>query len=327
MLTAAGAMLVAPLVQAQRPQRPVRIGVLAQVFSAEGEFWAPLFAELARLGWKRESGLVLEVRRTQGDPKLAATFARELAEARVDLILALSTAAAVAARQASETIPIVTWCGYPVEAGLAASLARPGGNVTGIANYANAEVWGKFVELLREVRPEARELGVLWDYAPPAFPDGLIPLPAIEQAAAKLGMRSRVWISRTTPDLVRALDEVERSPVQVLVISLSGGIHFLDVNIPRINGLIAGRRLPAITDIATAQTPAMGFLMAYSPNVAQVQGRLASLINQVLRGANPASLPFELPAKFDLALYAKSAAAIGLSIPQSLLLRAERVIE
>lgn len=224
-------------------------------------------------------------------------------------------------------VPIVTWCGYPVESGLAESLARPGGNVTGIANYANAEVWGKFVEFLRELRPGASDLGVLWDYAPPAFPDGLIPLPAIEQAATNLGMRSRAWISRTSANLVQALDEVERSSVQVLVVSSSGGIHLQDANAARINALVLRRKLPAVTDIAAPQAQAMGIAMAYSPNVAQVQMRLAGLIDRILRGASPADLPFELPAKFDLALYAKSASAIGASFPQSLLLRADRVIE
>jgi putative ABC transport system substrate-binding protein len=282
---------------------------------------------LSKRGWREGFEYSLDVREGHGDPTRYLELARELVQQRVDLVLAITTAPAVALKQASDKIPVVAWCGYPVEAGLAASLARPGGNVTGVASYAGADVWGKFPELLRELKPGIRELGLLWDYSPPAFPDGLIPLQEIKRAAERFEMRSQTWMVRSQKDLIEALSEADRSPVEALVITGGGTTHINPSARILIAKLIERRSIAAITDLAGTLFAQTGCILAYSPNFPEVQGRLAHLIDRILRGAHPSELPFELPATYELAVNAKSARELGLKIPPSILLRATRVVQ
>lgn len=327
-LCATSVLLAAPFAAAQIPARVARIGCLQAVITIRKPFWAPFFAALRARGWREGVELTLDVMETQGDPGRALEAARTLVHRGVDLILAISTAPAVAARQASESIPVVSWCGYPVEAGLAASLARPGGNVTGVANYAGAEVWGKFVALLHELRPDLGELGVLWDYTPPGFPDGLVPLPYIQKFARQHGAETRIWMTRKEADLVDALAEIDAGRTNALIISNGGGVHTHPTGIARIAATLARRRLPAITDIAaTTVFGDGGCVLAYSPNVEEILGRLAHFVDRILRGAAPAALPFELPSRYELAVNARSARTLGLAIPQSILLRTDRIVE
>ncbi len=319
-----GAMIAATLVRAQQP---AKIGVLTQVNTLRTPVWEPFFAELRKRGWREGVEYSLEVREGHGDPARYLDLARELIQKPVDLVLAVTTASAVALKQVSDRVPVVALCGYPVEAGLAASLARPGGNVTGVATYAGSDVWGKFPELLRELKPGLRELGLLWDYSPPAFPDGLVPLPAIRQAAERSGMRSQTWMVRTDQDLSKALSEIERRSVDGLVVTAGGTAHINPGSLPLIAGLIERRRMPAITDLAGTVFAKTGCILAYSPDFPDLQRRLAHLIDRILRGATPDQLPFELPTRYQLAVNAKSARTIGLAIPRSVLLRADRVIE
>jgi putative ABC transport system substrate-binding protein len=325
----AGGALAASLARAQQSRKPVRIGFLSPALASLKEpFWAPLVASLAKYGWREDIEFSLVLKESRGDPARALAMAHELAAEKVDLILAITTACAFAARNATQRIPVVTWCGYPVESGLAESLARPGGNVTGVANYAGSQVWGKFGELLRELKPGLRELGVLWDYAPPGFPDGQIPLPIIEKSAQQMGIRTRTWMVRSEQDLDSALVAIDRSQIEALILSQGGGFHSRPELGARIAELVVRRRLPAIVDVASVSVfEQASCVLAYSPNVLEILDRLARFVDRVLRGANPASLPFELPARFDLAVSAKAAKAIGLALPQSLLLRADRVIE
>lgn len=324
-----GGALAAPLVLAQARAKTVRLGFLTPaIASLRSPFWAPFHASLTKYGWREGIEFALVARESRGDPVLAEAFAREMVAEKVDLILAITTASAVAARRATRTIAVVTWCGYPVESGLAETLGRPGGNVTGVTNYAGNQVWGKFVELLKELKPGMRELGVLWDYAPPAFPDGQIPLPMIEQSAQKLGIRTRVWLVRSERDLDAALGAIDRSPVEALILTQGGGFHVQPELSARIAEVVVRRRLPAIVDVASQSVFEQArCVLAYSPNVPEVLDRLAHFVDRVLRGASPSSLPFELPARFDLAVNAAAAKAIGLDIPRSVLLRADRVIE
>jgi putative ABC transport system substrate-binding protein len=282
---------------------------------------------LAKRGWREGVEYSLEARESLGDPERALAMAKELVAQRVDVLLAISGGAALAAKKATDRIPIVSWLGYPVEAGLAKSLAHPGGNVTGVANYASDGVWGKFIELLRELRPGMRTLGVLWDYAPPGFPDGHVPLPIIEKSAREMGISARIWMVRSTQDLDEALAAIDWGRIDAIILTNGGGIHLQPAQADRIGASLAKHRLPAIVDVASTLFEKAGCVLAYSPNVPQLLGRLAYFVDRILRGANPGELPFELPARFDLAVNAKSARAIGLTIPQSLLLRADRVIE
>lgn len=326
-LGAAGApWVLSRLPLAHSRTTPARIGFLSSGLGAREPFWSPFFAELQKRGWREGDGYSLEPREYRGDPQRALALARELVALRVDLLLASSGGAAGAARAATTTVPVVALLGYPVEAGLAESLAHPGGNVTGVAVYGSTEVWGKFIELLRELEPGMRELGVLWDYAPPGFPDGHVPLPIIERLAKQLGIATRVWINRSSRDAQASLAALERARVDALIISHGGGIH-----IPlaaRIAEVLARQRLPAITDVIhPAVLEKAGCLLAYSPNVGEMLGRLAHLVDRVLRGADPAGLPFELPSRFDLAVNARAAKAMGIAVPRTMLARADRVIE
>ena len=319
-------MLVAPLSHAQQPARKIRIGALTQVNTLRQPVWRSFFEALAARGWREGDEYALDVREALGDPNRALNNARELVAGGVDLLLAVSTANAVAAQKATKRVPTVTWCGYPVEVGLVQSLARPGGNLTGVANYAGAAVWGKFVELLRELKPGMRELGVLWDYAPPAFPDGPIPLPVIQETAQKMGIKANLWMVRSLQDLDAGLAAIARSQVEGIIVSSGGGFH--NQFPERIAEVLVKRRLPAITDVANSLTfEKTNSILAYSPNVSAVLGRLADFVDRILRGANPGMLPFELPARFDLAVSAKAAKALGIAIPQTILMRADQVIE
>lgn len=322
-----GAIITATLLWAQQPIKIIRFGVLTPVNTLRTPVWEPFFVELRKRGWREGVEYSLEVREGHGDPTRYLDLARELIQMPVDLVLAVSTAPALALKQVSDRVPVVALSGYPVEAGLAASLARPGGNVTGVAVYAGSDVWGKFPELLRELMPGLRELGVLWDYSPPAFPDGLVAMPAITKAAERNGMRSQTWMVRTDQDLSKALYEIERGSVGGLVITAGGTAHTSPASLSLIAGLIKRRRMPAITDLAGTLFAKTGCVLAYSPDFPDLQRRLAYLIDRILRGATPGELPFELPTRYHLAVNAQSARTIGLAIPRQVLLRADRVIE
>lgn len=327
-LVAMGGLLGASLLaRAQRSGKPARVGVIQTTLTIRRPFWQPYFAALGERGWREGTHFTLELMETGGDPARAVRLAQELVAKKVDLLLAISTASAVAARKASDRVPVVTWCGYPVEAGIAASLARPGGNVTGVANYAGLEVWGKFIDLLRDLRPGMSELGVLWDYVPPAFPDGPIALAFLRETAGRLGLRSRIWTIAEPQHLDDALVEIDQGRADALLLTNGGGIHNRREQASRIGEVIARRRLPTITDIAGTLLDEVGGLLAYSPNVPEILGRLASFTDRILRGANPAVLPFELPSRYELTVNMRSARSLGLGVPQSLLLHASKVIE
>ena len=286
-----------------------------------------LAAGLRKRGWVEGKGLLVEARASLGDPERARDLAKELVTLRPDLILALNTAHALAAMRASTAVPIVSWCGYPVEAGLTKNLARPSANVTGVASYASTEVWGKFVEILREVRPSLREIGVLWDYVPPAFPDWDVPLGELRKAAQRFGINLNVWTVHNERELVDALSAIERKRIEALVVSAAGGIHNHPERSPRIAELIARRRIPVITDIAGLIFLNANCALAYSPDLANVVDRLTHFIDRILRGAKPADLPFELPARFNLAVNLKAARALSLEVPPALLARADQVVQ
>jgi len=285
-----------------------------------------LSAGMRKRGWT-EGGLVIESRASKGSPARALELAKELASLRVELVLALNTANAMAMKQASLSIPIVAWCGYPVEAGLVNSLARPGGNVTGVASYAGVEVWGKFVELLGEMRPALREVGVLWDYTPPGFPDGPFGLDELRSVTRRVGINAQIWTIRSERELLDALSAIERGPVEALLITTGGGIHNQPALSARIGEVVTRRRLPAITDFATDMFVNARCAMAYSPHVPGVVDRLAHFADRILRGAKPAALPFEQPSRFNLVVNLKVAQALGLNVPPTLLARADQVIQ
>ena len=325
LLAASAALLAAPIARAQ--PKVVRLGLLTNSLPLRPTVMEPFTAGLHGRGWNEGTNLIIEGRAHEGSFAKALELARELVGMRVDATLALGTNSAVAVKQNSDRMPVVTWCGDPVAAGLARSLARPGGNVTGIANYPRAEMFGKLVELLREVRPSLRELAILWDFVLPGWPDGPSHLEALQRAAKGLGIRSNVWMVHNERNLLAALFAIDRGKFDALVVSASGGIHQQPALGGRIAEVIARRRLPAITNLANETFANAGCLLAYSSQVQEIVGRLAYFVDRVLRGANPSDLPIEQPTKFELIINLKIAKALGITIPQIVLLRADRVIE
>jgi putative ABC transport system substrate-binding protein len=305
----------------------VRLGLLANILPLRPTFMEPFMAGLRDRGWSEGANLIVEGRAFEGSYPRALELAKELVGNRVDAILAIGTNSAVAVKRNSDRMPVVTSCGDPVAAGLARTLARPGGNVTGMALYPRAEMFGKLVDLLHEARPSLRDLGILWDFVLPGWPDGPVHLEALQRAAKDLGIRSHVWMVHNEQDLIAALSAIDRGKIDALVISASGGIHQQAAFGRRIAEVIARRKLPAITNLANETFVNAGCLLAYTARTQEIAARLAYLVDKVLRGANPGELPIEQPTKFDLIVNLKIAKVIGLTIPQSFLLRADRVIE
>jgi len=320
-----GGALAAPFARGQ--PKVARLGLLTSSLPLRATAMEPFTAGLRGRGWNEGANLIIEGRAHEGNFAKALELAGELVKLRVDATLALGTNSAVAVRQISDRLPVVTSCGDPVAAGLARSLARPGGNVTGVAVYPRPEMFGKLVDLLHEVRPSLRDLAILWDFVPPGWPDGPIHLEALQQAAERLGIRSQFWMVHNEKDLLAALSAIDRGKFDALVVSATGGIHLQPALGGRIAEVVARRRLPAITNFANETFANAGCLLAYSPQVQEIFGRLAYFVDRVLRGASPGDLPIEQPTRFDLIINLKIAKALGLTIPQSVLLRADRVIE
>jgi putative ABC transport system substrate-binding protein len=270
----------------------------------------------------------VESRVTAPDQPRAADMARELLDRRAEVLVTVGTANAVAARQATGTTPIVMLgSGYPVESGLAASLARPGGNVTGLSVYAGSEIFGKYVALLRELVPSLRELGVFWGYAPPAFPqvETDLALGEMRKAAEATGLRLRAWLNRSEAELAANIAEAAGTPIQALFVT-AGGPHSIASGIARISEFCAKRRLPVMCDVTGVYFQSGGVL-AYSAILSELGRRGAEYVDRILRGARPGELPIEQPSRFELVVNMKFARAAGIPVPQALLLRADRVIE
>lgn len=322
------AALVPMSAGAQMPARVYRVGYLTP--GPAPWLTDPLIAALRERGWMVGRNLVVESRYTQGDPARAEALARDLVQDGVDLIVTNVTATAMAARRATSVIPIVMYTsGFPVEGGLAKSLARPGGNVTGMTIYAGGGVlFGKFVELLRELVPSLRELGVLWGYAPPSYRLEQV-APAIDElrgAGKALSVNVWFWQTGTESDLGAALAAAASAPLDALFVT-GGVIHGLPEIAARIARFALQRRLPTLTDFPGGFFAAGGAVLAYAVEVKELAARTAHFVDRILKGAKPGELPIEQPTKYELSVNLKTAKALGVNIPHSLLLRAVRVID
>lgn len=326
-LAAAGGLLVAPFVQAQQPGRKFRLGFLLPV--ASPMFFDPFVAAMRKHGWNEGQDFVLETKvtpRFERSPELA----KELVALKVDLIVTLGTVNATAARDATRTTPIVMFAsGYPVEVGLAESYRRPGGNVTGVSSYAGGEVWGKYVELLGDLRPGLRQLAVFWDYAPPLWSEKEVDHLVVEvrKAARHKGINLHLSMVRSERELADAIAAATKASVEALLVTSGGGVHNQPAPGARIADFILARRLPAVTDFAGTAFAAMQCVLAYAVPIPELAQRTASFVDRILRGARPGELPIEFPSRFDLVVNLKVARQIGLKIPQSIMLHADRVID
>jgi len=314
---AIGSVLVPPFAAIAQPAaKIVRIGWLAPDVI---EVHSRAFREAMRLlGYAEGQSLVIEARSADNDLERLPGLAAELVRARVDLIVAVSPPAILAARKATDTIPIVMafWGGGGlVESGMVANLARPGGNVTGVSMLAS-ELEAKRLELLLQAVPKARKVGVL-------DPGRGLPREAdVQKVADGAGIQLMLTPVGSGEDGYRpAFETMAQAQVDALLVP-SFPRFFKDAR--RIIDLAASKRIPAIYEWPSMAED--GGLMAFGPTFAELEERVASFVHRVLKGAKPGDLPIEQPSKFELVINLKTAKALGLTIPPPLLLRADRVI-
>ena len=307
---------VPPIAEAQRPAEVRRIGFLQAAAFPSG-FDGILWEGLRDLGYVEGRNLVFE-RRTGDGPARLAELAADLVRLKVEIIVTPGTAV-WAAKGATETVPIVfSISGDPIEAGFVKSLGRPGGNMTGITWLA-FDLVGKRLELLKEAAPRASRVAVL---ANPAHPGERRELRETEQTARAVGATVQYHQVKTTADFHTAFDAILGDTANALLV-------FPDsvtlAHRRQLAEFAVKHRLPSV--FGWREYAEAGGLLSYGPNRLETARRLAVYVDRILKGAKPADLPVEQPAKFELAINLKTAKALGLEIPQSLLLRSDQVLE
>jgi putative tryptophan/tyrosine transport system substrate-binding protein len=316
-----GAAAAWPLAaSAQQGERVRRIGVLMSVANnALGQARAKAFQqELEQLGWTPGRNLLIEYRWAEGRAERYADFAAEFVRLNVDVIVAEATPPTLAAKQATSVIPIVFMgAGDPLGTGLVTSLARPGGNVTGLSMQAT-DLAGKRVELLREAVPHLKRLAVLGNVD---IPQVVLEMREVEAASQKLDLQ-------VVPLEIRRVNDI--APVFEALKGRADGLYVCAeplsvINRVQINALALGARLPTMHGIR--ECVEAGGLMSYGTSFSDQFRRAAELIDKILRGAKPAEIPVEQPTKFDLIINLTTAKALGLTVPLALLTRADEVIE
>jgi len=319
--TLAGGLLAAPFVaEAQQAAKVPRIGYLA--LNPTPHFQEAFRQGLRDLGYVEGRNLVIEDRDAEGKRERLPALAAELVALKVDVIVASGTPAALATKQATRSLPIVfTAVGDPVTSRLVTSLARPGGNVTGLSVLA-PELVGKCLEQLKQAIPAVSRVAVLWHPGAMGERTDKDMLKRAEVAAQALGVRLQVLEARGPADFDRAFSEMTRARADALTV-LTSSMLFGERR--RLVDLSAKNRLPAV--YPWREGVDAGGLMAYGPDLADLLRRAATYVDKILKGAKPGDLPVEQPTKFDLVINLKTAKALGLTIPPSLLQRADQVIE
>jgi putative ABC transport system substrate-binding protein len=279
---------------------------------------------LRERGWLVGQNVTIEYRNGGGRAERLEQAAQELVALPVDLIVAWGTVDIRAAMQATRTIPIVmgVHSADPVQAGFVASLARPGGNVTGVSPVA-PELIAKRVGLLREIRPALARIGVIWDLAAGPSERMEAVKPGYDAAAREHGVTWHPLPVRVAADLPAAFDGARQQRVEAL--SFGPDTQFLRTHLTKISELAVAARLPAMADRDVYAEG--GVLMAYGPDLYELFARAAHHADRIFKGAVPAELPVEQPTKFELVINLRTAKALGLTMPQPLLLRADEVIE
>jgi ABC-type uncharacterized transport system substrate-binding protein len=322
--TLAGALLTAPLAaEAQPAAKIARIGYLSGSLAAGPHLPEAFRQGLRDLGYVEGRNLVIEYRDAEGKLERLPALAAELVALKVDVIFAVGgTRSALAAKQATRTLPIVfAAVGDPVASGVVTSLARPGGNVTGLSLLA-PELVGKGLEQLTQAVPGVSRVAVLRQ--PGAVPERTEKdvLKRAEVAARALGVRLQFVEARGPADFDRAFSELTRARAGALTVLPS--VMFI-IEQRRLVDLAAKNRLPAVYPLR--EFVDAGGLMSYGANFADLSRRAATYVDKILKGAKPGDLPVEQPTKFELVINLKAAKALGLTIPQSLLLRADEIIQ
>jgi putative ABC transport system substrate-binding protein len=306
-----GAAMAWPLAT-RAQQKTYRIGVLA---ASNPEAYRPPFIEALRaLGYVEGKNIAIEFRAGDGTGKVLAGLAADLVKQKPDLLVAFQTPAAQAARQATSAIPIVMQSGDAVGTGLVSSLAKPGGNITGVSS-ATPEMGGKMLQLLRDVLPAVNRVGVL------ANRTDSFTRPFLEQidiAAKSMSIETQIYMLQKPEEFPAAFDDMSRRKASAVIVQPS---------LPRKPAidLALKHRLPSLSP--TAQFSDSGGLLSYSASASAVMRQIAGYVDRVLKGAKPADLPVQLPSVFEMAVNLKTAKALGISIPRQVIMQADKVIE
>jgi|SRR5262245_643427 len=303
----------------QQPGKLPTIGFLgAGTPSSQGQWFAALVQRLRELGWIEGQTVAIEVRWAEGRTERYVEIATEFVRLKVDVIATYATSPTIAAKQATAVIPIVSAVmADPVGVGLVTSLGRPGGNVTGLSNQ-TSDLAGKRLELLREVVPTLRGLAILANISNP----GAVKEAGEAQATARtFGLDVATLEIRRPEDIALAFETLKGGAEALYVV----GDPLIVANRVRINTLAAASRLPAVYNQRVYVEA--GGLMSYGPDNPDLFRRAGDFVDKILRGAKPAELPVEQPTKFELVINLNTAKAFGITIPATLLARADEVIE
>ena len=314
-------LTLAPLaVEAQEPGKIYRIGMLETTSMALNAANLDAFRQgLRELGYVEGRNFMIEYRSADGRRERFPELATELVRLKVDVILTRGTPAVMAAKNATGTIPVVMAAsGDPLLSGVVAGLARPGGNVTGLSAIV-VEVTGKRLQLLREVVPGVSRIAVLFDMG---NPNNALQWKETEIAAPSLGVQPQLLDVRKPGDFGGAFDAAIRQRAGAMVVGIDA---LTQANHRSIIDLAAKHRLPAI--YASREFVDAGGLVAYGVSYPHLYHRAASFVDKILKGAKPADLPVEQPTKFELVVNLKTAKALGLTIPPTVLLQADHMIE
>jgi putative tryptophan/tyrosine transport system substrate-binding protein len=306
-------------VLAQQSAKVPTIGFLGANTSSVQHQWTAAFVQrLRELGWIEGRTIAIEYRWAEGRSERTAELAAELVRLNVDVIVTSGTATVVAVKQATSAIPIVfASVGDPVGTGLIASLARPGGNVTGLSNQTN-DLGSKRLELLREVVPDLRRLAIMANAGNPA---AVLEMAEVQAAARSLGLEVATFEIRRAEDIAPAFQAL-KDHADVLYVVFE---PLVNTNRVRINTLALGARLPTVSGFR--EFVDAGGLMSYGANLPDLFRRAGEYADKILRGAKPGDLPVEQPTKFDLVINLTTAKALGLTVPTTLLARTDAVIE
>ena len=311
-------VLAAPFAsEAQQTGKVARLGVLLFGTLDTDPNLAALLSGLRDLGYVEGRNLALEYRSSEGRPERVRDLAVQVVSLKPDVIVVLGGDMMPFVKDATSTIPVVMLTSQdPVETGLVASFARPGGNLTGVA-FVSSETAGKRLQFLKEAVPSLTRVAVLWnpDHRDPEYRD-------ITTAARQLGIHTQSLEVRQPEDFDGAFQSAIRARAEALMVVSS---RLMNLNRPRILEFSSKRRILLVTGWAP-WARAGGFL-SYGPDLDTLVRRAATHVDKILKGAKPADLPVEQPTKFELVINLKTAKALGLTIPQSLLLRADEIIQ
>jgi putative ABC transport system substrate-binding protein len=316
LLTSLTGVLAAPLAAGAQPAGMPRVGVLSPT-TADNPLIKAFEQRLSEQGYVADKTIRLETRHTAGRGDRLLDFAMELADAKVDVIAVWSSAGALAAQQATRTIPIVfVSVTAPEKIGLVQSVVRPGGNITGVAFTSTEATYSKTLEILKEVVPTARRVAILLGQANP------VTMQAIESAVRGLKITVEPHMATEPEHLDAALAAIKRSTAEALYVPPSGLAY---QHRKKIVDFAAGSRLPTVYPFREAVDD--GGLLSFGASQIGMARQAASFVARILKGARPGELPVEQPTTYELVINLKTAKALGLTIPPSLLLRADQVIE